>query len=787
MGSINLMARGHRPGMSAERLLAEVGALTMVLAAAGAQAEEAAPSVPGDIIVTARYRPERLQEVPIAVTQIGREALDADPGATNVLQISQKVPALQIQSYSAKNTTITIRGLGNNSGTSNEGLEQGVGIYIDGVFHAKPAVALSELIGIESVSVLRGPQGTLFGKNTVAGAIDIKTIKPSFSFGAQGAVSLGDYDYQRLEASVTGPLTDTLAARLTVGARHRGGIVRNVLRGQDWDNRNGRSARLDLLFRPTDTFDVRLIGDYTRERGDMGVLVVKNALPAVLANGSRVRDFYQRAADIGYAPLPVDPFARRIDVNEAQDVRVKTGGLSAEINWRIGDHTLTSVTAWRRFRYLPGFDGDGTGATVQHRNIVQIRNDQYSEELRLASPSGPVEYVLGAFWYRHDAQDDHLVDYGKDAAKWYYGPTADLRILDGVRHREFYDPDTRSLSGFGQLTWHPTPAIDLTAGLRYTHETRHGHYIATTEGNAVAIDDLPVALRATATAARLNYATPGAYQVSAESNRLSGTVNLGYHPSETVFAYASYSWGFKSAGLNLVKAQPGIDPVVRPERVTSYELGLKSQFLDRSVTANLALFWTDDRDFQATILDRTPDGRSVSYISNVDKVRVRGVELEVQTQPVQGLSLGISGAFNDAEYVSYPNAPCPYLTSYQTICSLTERPLSGVSRWSGYAAADYAWPITQRLTGFVGGDYSYRSGFYSAPNLDPFTRIPAYGVANVHLGVRAPDKRWELSIWSRNLLGKDYYNTIAVNSPFGIVQAVPGDPRTVGATLRWNL
>jgi iron complex outermembrane recepter protein len=250
---------------------------------------------------------------------------------------------------------------------------------------------------------------------------------------------------------------------------------------------------------------------------------------------------------------------------------------------------------------------------------------------------------------------------------------------------------------------------------------------------------------------------------------------------ENVHAYATYSRGYKSAGINLVRRSVGLNNFVNPETVDSYELGLKTQLFRRRVQFNTALFLTVDRNYQANLYDVS---NRISYIGNAGKVRSQGVEVDLRANVAQGLTLNASGAFTDAKYLRYTNAICPFLQSYQTSCDISGRPLSGVSRWAGAIQARYETALSDRLVGYTAADSSYRSSFYSAVNDDPFTRIRGYALVGAQLGIRAADGPWDVSVWARNLLDKNYLVTSTVNATWGLTQVAVGEPRTYGLTFR---
>jgi iron complex outermembrane receptor protein len=746
-----------------------------------AEASDSSEQV-GDIVVTGRYKGDDLQKVPIAITALSAEQLASVPGDFSLRQLQRFAPSLQIQGFSVRNQTITIRGLGTNSGQANEGLDQGVGIYIDGVYYARTGTALNDLLDVESLQVLRGPQGTLFGKNTVAGAIDIRTRAPSFTPEMSLSLTGGNYRYIRVQASASVPLSSTLALRLSGSANSRDGTIRNTRYNDDWDDRRSYGGKADLLWKPSDDFSIRLIGDYSTLYGTIGFATIAGVLPATKANGSTVRDFYARATSIGYTLPAIDPYARTTDINGNHDQKLNSGGASAHIEGRVGPLLLTSITAYRKWTYYPHYDGDQIGADISPNSTVAPHQRQFSQELRVSSADpGAVQYTAGLYYFWQKGTNYQSTTYGKDAAKWYLGSAAPDALLNGLEAYSVTVPVTHSYAGFGQATWTFAPRWSVTGGLRYTWEKKSGSYFAEQRGDVAPIASLPIAYQATAQATRDSYAPSGGdYSVSNAKDNISGLASLNYEITSDTNVYATYSRGYKSAAVNLVRLSAGLDVIIKPERSDAYEVGLKTRLFDRALEFNTALFWTNVANYQSNIYD--VDNR-ITYLSNAGKVRTRGVEIDARAAPFKGLTLAAAGTFNDAKYLRYTNALCPYALSYQSYCDISGQPLSGVSKWAGSIWGEYAHPLGDKFDGYVGGDIASRSSFFSTVNDDPYAKVRGYTLVGARVGVRTRDGL-DLSLWASNVLNKKYFNTLSVNSAIGTVQAVLGDPRTYGLSLR---
>ena len=360
-------------------------------------------------------------------------------------------------------------------------------------------------------------------------------------------------------------------------------------------------------------------------------------------------------------------------------------------------------------------------------------------------------------------------------------------LLSGGRS----DPHTKSAALFGQGTWHITPALNLTAGLRYTHEEKWGSY-ASERLLAQPTTGLTAAQIARVNAIR-NALTPiQAFSVDTDDDSVSGLATLGWKPGEDILVYATYSRGAKSQGLNLTNLPAGVDPVVRPETVDNIEIGLKSQFLDRRVTLNLAAYQTNVHDYQTTIVQQVIGTNTyINYIANIPKVRSRGIEGDLAVRAADWLSLTGSIAYTDATYRDYPNGPTPVEALNPTAANPGGSPardfagerLAGVPEWAASVGGD----VTQAIGGaeaYLHGDWSYRSSYYTVASNSRYGLVPGYGLVNARAGIRlGPDGRYDLSVWARNLFDKDYFQTLNVVN-YGLVSAILGDPGTYGATLK---
>ena len=746
---------------------------------APAFAEEAEETAANDaaIVVTARHRDERAQDIPVALSVVGSDLL-TKTNTTSVADLSKLAPSLSFQGYNPRNTNLNIRGLGNNIAIASDGLDPGVGFYIDGVYYNRPGTAAFDLIDIERIEVLRGPQGTLYGKNTTAGAISVTTAKPKFNSEINAEMTAGNLGFWQGKAAVNVPLVDDLlAVRLSGSVTSRDGTLTNQFTGKKQNNRNSYLLRGQLLFTPSSSVSIRLIGDYAKQKQDCCAQVLAGIVAP--ANGKNFRNI---AALFGYTPV-IDPFAR-VTVNDRPvSISNESGGVSAQIDIDLPGATFTSISAWRFWNWDPVNDLDFTPLSAFAAADNVDKQDQYSQELRIASSaSNKVDYVAGLFFYDETINQHLTVGYGPAATQMLVSQALPALILNGVSKVDTNRYHTTSLAAYGQATIHLTDALSLTGGLRYSHDNKRGNY------SAVASGGFPLAGPLAAFAPiRAAFATSGAFDVQSKVGKVSGAANLSYRVNNNVMVYTSYSRGNRSGGLNLTQLATGISPVVAPESIDAYEVGLKTSLLDNRVNFNVAGYLQNDRNYQANVAD--PTRLAVVYLSNVPKVRSKGVEVDMQGRLSDNFSVYGALAYTDAKIVSYPASACPLELTNLNTCDLSGYAIAGIPKWSASFGGEVKQPVTvfdAPSEAYLGFDYSYRSevnnGGYSAATL-----LEPLHLVNARLGIRAANRRIDASLWVKNLFDKQYLSDVAVGTGnTGLLTAQLGDPRTYGVTLRFR-
>ena len=742
------------------------------------------------VVVTARRVEELAQEVPIPVSVVKGD-LVADAGAFNVNRLKEMIPTVQFFSTNPRNSSINIRGLGSPFGLTNDGLEPGVGMYVDGVFFARPASATTDFLDVDRVEVLRGPQGTLFGKNTTAGAINITTSKPSFVPVSEVELNVGDLQFLQAKASVTGPLfkSKKVAARASFSGTSREGTVYNVTTKEHVNNLNNLGVRGQLLFAPSDRLAVTLTLDETRQRPDGYTQVVAGVAPTLRPAN---RQYAQIAASLGYTPPSFNAFDRLTDVDTPLRSFQDLGGAALNVNWKIGRGELTSTSAWRHWKWDPSSDRDFLGLPITTVSGAFAQQRQWSQEVRYAATlSQNLNFVAGVFGFHQTMDSDPAFkqEQGSAAAAFLLAPSANAStpgLLDGYGYNQYIKYANTSAALFGQLEWTLGDRLRLLPGLRLNYDQKRVDFDQQVYGGLQTDNPALIALQRSILA-------PQAYKADISDTNTSGQITAAYKVVTNVNAYATYSTGFKSVGLNLnglptdANNQPILSSAtVKPEKVRNVEIGLKTQPL-RNVTANIAAFDTEIRDFQTQVTNGSV-GVIRGYLANADKVRVRGSEFDVNAGFGRHLSLYGSGAYTDAKYISFPDAPPPLEdTGGPQFEDVSGTVLPGVSKWAFSVGGEGTLPgsLLGRTGEFFGAlDASYRSSFSSSATYSKYLVVGAYTLVNARVGFRVANG-WTLSVWSRNLLDKNYFELLtAAPGNTGLIVGQPGDPRTVGVTLR---
>ena len=744
-----------------------------------------------DVVISSRRRTESAQDVPIPISVIGGTRAE-DAGAFNVNRLKELVPTVQLYASNARNTTLNIRGLGSTFGLTNDGVDPGVGFYVDGVYYARPAATALDFIDIERVEVLRGPQGTLFGKNTTAGAFNITTRAASFTPGANLELSYGNLGFVQAKASVTGPLSKKLAARVSFTGTQRNGTFFNVHTQLPINDINNIGVRGQILYTPSENVNITVIGDISDQKPTgygwpvAGVVTTKRAA---------YRQFNAIIADLGYTLPYKSAFERKVDLDTPSKADNQLGGVSVNADIKIGNGTLTSTSAWRYWKWIPLNDRDYIGLPVFTISSGNSKHDQWSQELRYSGKISPkLSGVVGVFGLWQDLTSDPVQTEEAGSAQWRFAQSSTSALwktpglFDNFGIRTTNEIKSTSLAVFAQADWAVIDKLHILPGIRYNYDKKVVDYKRETYGGLQTTNADLIKLKN-------GVYTNQAFNTDYAEGNFSGQLSVQYRASTNFNAYATYSIGYKPIGVNvggLPTAATGevlLDLAkVKPEYVDHKEFGIKTKPSSNSVL-NLTVFRSDIKDYQTQV--QTPDPAvNRGYLANAEKVRVQGAEVDGNIR-FKYLTLNAAVAYTDGKYQRFTNAPVPLEEVGGTVAfkDISGGRLPGISKWSGSIGGEVVVKGTfVGLKGnyFLGVDEFLRSEFSSSPSPSEYLNIGGYGLTNARLGFRASNGL-SFYLWGRNLFNKNYYEQLlTAPGSYGQYAGIVGDQRTYGVTLRFT-
>ena len=546
-----LLLAGAAPfALLAAPVLAQEAHVPAPAAADGVSAPDDDGSGGDHIIVTARRRAETAQEVPLAIAVVGGEQIDRT-GNFNIGRLQQLTPTLQVYSSNPRNTAVNIRGLGVPFGLTSDGFEQGVGIYVDDVYNSRVAAAVFDFLDVSQVEVLRGPQGTLYGKNTTAGAINITTNQPTFDFEGKAEVTVGNLDFRQVKAAVSGPLTDKIAARFAVSSTTRRGTIYNVTTDRWINAQDNLGLRGQILFKPTDNLSITLAGDFSRQDPECcGTVFVRVGK----TQRALARQYEALAAAQNYSVVSRNPFDRLTDIDASLNAGNKIGGASLRIKWDVGPGTLTSVSAWRFWDWKPENDRDFTGLSIVSKSQNPSQQNQYSQEFRYSVEGRKVDFVVGAFAFHQRIDTQGTEQQGANASRWNLtgALASDPGVLNGLTALNVQWLKATSVALFGQASYKLTDALTIQPGIRVNYDKKSGFYQRRVfDGSGAEISCFnPAPASGTVRAAQCGVYTPQLSAPSASDWNFSYDFNVNYKVSPDVLVYATYAKSFKTIGIN---------------------------------------------------------------------------------------------------------------------------------------------------------------------------------------------------------------------------------------------
>lgn len=753
-----------------------------------------------EVVVTSRRREETPQEIPIPITVLGG-ALMEQAGAFNVNRVKEMAPSVQLYSSNPRNTTLNIRGLGSTFGLTNDGVDPGVGFYVDGVYYARPAAATLDLIDVEQIEILRGPQGTLFGKNTTAGAFNIKTRGPSFKPGALFELSYGDYGYIQAKTSLTGPiLKDKLAGRLSFSGTQRDGNIYNVRDAKYLNDLNNLGVRGQLLYALSDNLEIILAGDAFRQRPKEGY--AQTIAGVVETKRPEYRQFRNIIADLGWVLPHNDPFDRKVDQNGTWRANNDHGGVSVNVDAKTGRGKITSTTAWRYWKWDPLNDRDFTGLDVTAKSQAPSNFNNWSQEFRYAGTFFKnISGVAGIFLIGQNLKTDPFHTEESGSHQWRFqqnNTNAALwqtpGLFDGHGSRTRFTLESFGAAAYANVDWEIASKLHFQPGIRYNYDRKTVDYERTAYGLFETSDPELLAIR--------TIYTNQAFDFTASESNVTGQITLSYKPSKKTGFFGIYSTSYKPVGVNVgglptINGQPDLSIArIKPEYTRHVEFGMKSSPSKRAIF-NIAWYSTTISDYQTLVQDPSP-ALLRGYLANAEKIRVTGFELDGSLKVTRSFSFYGSAAYTDGKYVRFVNAPLPIEEvgsrnddgSSVAFKDISGERLPGISKWAGNIGAEFTVPVSvfdRQGRFFIAMDSYYRSEFSSSASPSQFLNIEGYALVNARIGIRE-EEGLSISIWSRNLLDQDYFEQLLVaGGNAGHYAGVLGDPRTVGITIRQNI
>ena len=738
------------------------GAAWSALAASAAAQDATAVE---EIVITARRTAESLQDAPLSVSAFSGETLERI-GAQDVTDLQGAVPNMNLVQGrgSSDATNIYIRGVGQPDALQT--FDPAVGVYVDDVYFSRIRGTQFELLDLERVEVLRGPQGTLYGKNTIGGALRLVTRQADSGPYATASFTYGDYNERQVRLSGAMPVTDEFALGGAFLVSARDGFVEDPSHpSRDYNDRDTVSGRLFAAWTPSETFRLDLAGDWTRQRAGMTVGRAESALFTTdFALGVIVRQ-----------PAPAAgsefDFRPRTTPGLPNETPLDHWGLSATATWELNEaFTLKSITAFRDLTYDDYIDIDATQFEMGDV-FVGVDQDQVSQEFQLNYDNGGRLTAVGGLYVLRENIVSHQEAYGDDLFSFLGAPIGFLRTIDD-------DLETTSWAAYANASFEVTEALRVSAGLRYTNEQKDYFRTTTVDWSSV-----PVLLSG------ILVDSTFAFDVSDEWSDVSPMVSIDYRVNPDILLYGRVSQGFKSGGFNGRANNPGEQQPYDPETVVSYEIGAKTEWFDRRVRANLAIFHNDYQDFQARVSDCVPNPADPSLpcvisltVLNAGSLEINGAELELYANPAPNLTLDAQIGYLDASYGEFNDAR---FTGFGGSRAYQEPAFS--PEWTTRLGAAYAFQLGENGSLTLGGQARYRSRMAlsvdnTAVNSDvelPSMFQDAYWLYDARAVWESLDGRYALGLYGRNL-SDEVYKTDAqeFSAVGGIRTAYYGAPRT---------
>ncbi len=738
------------------------------------------------VVVVARKFKEDQQKVPIPITTLSSHDIQ-QKDITNFQELVLQLPALSFSTTNNKQTQLGIRGIGVN-GLNQDGLDPSVGVLVDGVYQPRLGLISNEYVDIAQVEELRGPQGTLFGKNTTAGVILINTQLPSFVRSETVETDLGEYGTRQYKMNLTGPINNQLAYRFTAYDDRTDGYVKDIQNGLGYEQRNSQGGRAQLLYTPTNDLTVRFVasGDHQDFRTG-GSYVFDGYYPTTVTGGNLA----QRAQTAGL-PFSTQYNSYLASITQYQSTEAATYETSLHVDWNTAYGTLSDISAFNYWEFVP--NNNGGQPFIQYTTFGNTNNvTNESQELRWTSPRGkPVEWQTGLYIYAMNLASTGTETLGSQfnlASGSNKLPQSELTGLNTGFHYNIDDMPMRLTA--------EAPGTSRTSGIsmrgvRETFERKGWNYNGYVVNNPGGVSVATI----NSSGLSLGPIAPGTAEVSGAS--LEYQVGSSYHITNDLLSYVSFSKGEKSAGINqspLTAGQlaAGGSQVLQPEEATNLEIGVKSEWFNHRLLLNATAFNEIVTNFQGTGVFQVPDTNTTqTFIANVGSIKSRGFELDNKIAPFEDVNLYGSFSYTDAYYGSYANASCP---AYSTalLCNLTGRSVPFTPNSTSSKPRNIRSKLRTTLQPTVLIDGNWRSGQNLSTTLDPYSNISGYFTGDLRVGARFDidsgpvHSLADISLWVTNFTNAYYFTALTGTRAAGLVLGTPGQPRTFGITLRGTL
>jgi len=718
-----------------------------------------------ELIVTAQRREESLQEVPISVTAITDDFI-AKNDVRSLEDLNGAIPgfyATNSVNYGA--APLSIRGIGGANGGGNFFNDEPVAVYIDDVYISRLSVSTSDLIDVESIQVLRGPQGTLYGRNSTAGAVLLSTARPTETFEGYVKAGIAEHGEKRVSAAFSGALSDVFQARLALGYTDRDGWADNTFDGSDLASSEGKTARLSLRYVPSDDFTADLILETQEQDTSPATIAVANVAPLTPSTP------FVRRADLD-SLLDSNSFA----LNDPNSNDADTTSATLLLNWSLGSVTLDSVTAARSWELIGSQDSDGTPFTLFNNN-GQIQSDQISQEIRLSSDvDAAFSWIVGAYYLSEDAEMDFTIN--------------NFQGLFGAGTNANFDAthDTDAWAVFADVTWNLTDQTSLLFGARYSDETKDftNNQLVRTIGMSI---PLPIPFGPFPAGARIPggipIAPPATFTAEEDFSDFTPRVVLNHQFNDDVLGYLSYSQSYKSGGFNSF----GLAPAFENEEIEAYEVGIKSDLADGRVRLNAAAFSYDYTNLQV----RLPVPTGGVSIQNAGSADVQGLEIELGWAASENLTISANATWLDTELTEFLTQEIPEDLIFLIGAPI---PLNAVNAAGNdltrapdlqyFISADYSFGITDNLLANLSVSYRHQDGvFFLETNQTTDTfKSDDSDELGIRLSVAPQSEKWELGIFAQNIT--DERTITQVTALGGHPNAAVSEPSKVGIDLKVN-